>query len=378
MNVIYVCGKSNFFTKGYSGSVVHAMGIVDGLLKNNCEVELITGPGSDKYMPKNNKLKLITIPAKKNNYISEIVWRKKLLLKIKERIQECDILMLRYGFLNPLLTIKTARICKENRVKSVLELNSFGADHYDIEIFKQWIKVVENIIIKRYDYVYVVSEVQKKRIKEDNINNVITIPNATHNVEIANKYENKATRFVYMGGINGYYDYDEIINAFNEIKKKNIELAIYGGGKYYSDIKKKVIENTNIYLMGKYDNKRITKLVNRSNDILLLPTKKGSLAEIGSPTKLFEYMILGVPILASNVGQTSNIIKHKVNGYIYEAGNNRDLINKMNYLLNNKTERQRVGLNAHNEALVKHNWKNRMGNMLKEIMNIKDSNIKYK
>jgi glycosyltransferase involved in cell wall biosynthesis len=44
-----------------------------------------------------------------------------------------------------------------------------------------------------------------------------------------------------------------------------------------------------------------------------------------SPLKLFEYLAMGKPVVASDVGQISEVIRDGDNGVLFEAGNVRSL-----------------------------------------------------
>jgi glycosyltransferase involved in cell wall biosynthesis len=368
--IIYVCAKSYYFTEGYCGRVIHAKGIVEGLLANGCDVEIVSGLGISKYLEEHDQLTRTTIGEKRTNILEEVLWRKKLLKYLKNNIDKFDLLILRYAFSNPLLTFRISRLCKSNNCHSVIEVNSLGTDYKNkIKLFRRFIKRFEIYVLSYFDTIYVVSEEEKRRIEEiSSALNIVVIPNATHNRFLASESESDKIRFVYLGRLNHYYNFDEVLFSFKEVANdlsKTIELIIFGYGQNDVSLRVNAAKDSNIKMMGKYDNNTITNLVNRDTDIFLLPSKRGSSAEITSPLKLFEYLVLGAPILASNVGQITDIIQHKENGYIYEAGNISDLADKMRYLIDHKEERKDVGLKAHNEAIKKHTWENRMKKLLR-------------
>ena len=57
----------------------------------------------------------------------------------------------------------------------------------------------------------------------------------------------------------------------------------------------------------------------------------------GSPNVLYEALSAEVPIVASKIFATEELIENGVNGFLCNLDNNEDFIEKLNLLLNNKT-----------------------------------------
>jgi glycosyltransferase involved in cell wall biosynthesis len=65
-----------------------------------------------------------------------------------------------------------------------------------------------------------------------------------------------------------------------------------------------------------------------------------------SPLKLFEYMAAGRAVVASNAGQISQIIRHRVNGLLYEPGDRLGLLNCLRELRRDAALQEELGRNA--------------------------------
>lgn len=76
-----------------------------------------------------------------------------------------------------------------------------------------------------------------------------------------------------------------------------------------------------------------------------------------SPLKLFEYMATGKPVVASRIGQISEIIVDNENGMLFEAGDLHDLIQKSARLIENKDLREKIGKQARQSIEEKYSWK---------------------
>lgn len=75
-----------------------------------------------------------------------------------------------------------------------------------------------------------------------------------------------------------------------------------------------------------------------------------------SPLKLFEYLAMGLPVVASRVGQVADIIEHKVNGLLYPAENLDQLTEMLVALCKQPELRRRLGAAARHTAVTSHTW----------------------
>ena len=76
-----------------------------------------------------------------------------------------------------------------------------------------------------------------------------------------------------------------------------------------------------------------------------------------SPVKLFEYMGMGKPIVATNVGQQAEVIKHNHNGLLCEERQPEALADSIYQIYKDKDLAQRLGNQARIDAVEKHDWK---------------------
>lgn len=156
-----------------------------------------------------------------------------------------------------------------------------------------------------------------------------------------------------------------IITVANLLPKKNIEFifgiarilkeynfVVVGGGKEKDKLKKIVKDHNleNVELVGFKPPKEVNTLYQNSNCFLLT-----SFAE-GTPTVILEAMACGLPIVTSNAGGISNIIKDYENGFVIEDFNLASYIEKLKLLRNNKGLIKSI---CRNNALLaqNYNWK---------------------
>ena len=77
----------------------------------------------------------------------------------------------------------------------------------------------------------------------------------------------------------------------------------------------------------------------------------------GSPTKLFEYMAMGRPIVASNLGQIGEVLEHGKTGWLVEPGVVEALAAGIRSVAQDPDFRARLGAAARACALERHSWR---------------------
>ncbi|MFZ1809267.1 MAG: glycosyltransferase family 4 protein [Cyclobacteriaceae bacterium] len=78
----------------------------------------------------------------------------------------------------------------------------------------------------------------------------------------------------------------------------------------------------------------------------VLPTTRLMGHEEGCPVALLEAMASGVPCIASNVAGNIDLIKHSINGYLFEADEAPDLMNAILMMKNNYSLAKELGRQA--------------------------------
>lgn len=93
-----------------------------------------------------------------------------------------------------------------------------------------------------------------------------------------------------------------------------------------------------------------------------LPTEGASF--FGSPTKLFEYMAIGKPIVASNLGQIGEVLQHEVTAELVTPGDVDALARAMEKVLAMPDRGRALGVRALDTARRQHSWEQRAALLL--------------
>ncbi len=137
-----------------------------------------------------------------------------------------------------------------------------------------------------------------------------------------------------------------IIGCFNSLAEKypNIRLEIRGEGRFFKEIKEIADKGSSL---GKIILKEWIlpdKMAGylSSIDIGLLSLIQNSrFNQAKSPTKLFEYMAMAKPVVASDIGEAGQVIKDGHNGFL--AQTEQDFMDKLEKLILDQSLREKIG-----------------------------------
>jgi glycosyltransferase involved in cell wall biosynthesis len=110
-----------------------------------------------------------------------------------------------------------------------------------------------------------------------------------------------------------------------------------------------------IRFAGAIDHERVAEFVALA-DVAVAPYPRLPFAFYFSPIKLFEYMAAGRAIVASRVGQISEMLTDGVTGLLVDPGGNDELARAIGRLLRDPKLRQQLGNRAREKAEREHTW----------------------
>ncbi len=378
--VLYVLPKSKYFSEGKRGRVSHAMGVVRGLAKNGVKVSVLSGRGIGKFLKDSKFIDIHKIRGGGNGLIPALRWMVKLKKKMKyiiENKKKINNVLIRYSVSNSYIFSDLPYLYRECRW--IYEVNSLAYHQFKWlpKIIRQGVLGAEKKIINNFDKIYTVSTKSKKDIEGDSKhigNKVLCVPNGGPPPKwdkIREGEDSCRCRFVYLGVFQEYYEFKVLIQSFSRIVKRyrSVGLSFYGYGPEEKMIEVLSQGVKNVHLEGEFES--IDNLIYRGdinkNDILLLPYKENTLAEIGSPIKMGEYMSLGLPIIASDVGQPARILGLNDAAILYNAGENKSLTRAMRELVIDKKLRQKLSKRIRKMYCDKFTWSSRMAKLIDHL-----------
>jgi glycosyltransferase involved in cell wall biosynthesis len=155
-------------------------------------------------------------------------------------------------------------------------------------------------------------------------------PNFMKNKDLDQSDRKILNYFVFVGRIDSLKGINLLVDAWLEIK--DTVLYIIGNGPEYKALELKIKECNikNIKLLGFLPKDEIFVIL-RNAMSLIVPSQWYE----GFPMTIVESFSIGVPVLAGDIGNLSNIVTNGVNGIHFNYNSKEDLIDKVNFLIEN-------------------------------------------
>jgi glycosyltransferase involved in cell wall biosynthesis len=112
-------------------------------------------------------------------------------------------------------------------------------------------------------------------------------------------------------------------------KNSDQKLVIIGGGPLQGDVESVVKERNNIQYLGFQPREVIIDNLKRAKALVFTST-----CYEGFPLTILEAHATGTPVIASRIGGIPEIVKDKLNGLLFEPGDESSLIRSLNDLKN--------------------------------------------
>ena len=165
-------------------------------------------------------------------------------------------------------------------------------------------------------------------------------------------------RLIYAKGV------QDLISAFSKMKDTapEVKLLIVGDGPYRANLEKLAHQtdcHSSILFLGQKNQAELVEILS-TTDIFVNP----SYSE-GLPTSVMEAASIGLPIIATDVGGTREIIAMDKTGILVKAGDVGQLVEELCRLRTNAKLREKLGKNARIFAERKFNWDKITGEYIK-------------
>ncbi len=240
--------------------------------------------------------------------------------------------------------------------------------------FGHLLKWAEEIQWETSDAIFCISENVKKQMVKLNVNSdkIYVNPNGVNTdtfhpeIDGSNIHGelNLEDKFVlgYSGTFGHWHGVDYLAKSMKHILQEipHAYLLLVGDGILRPEIDKiieedNIGENTLITGMVPYDS--VPKYL-AACDVLLTPCVHNvGLDFFNSPIKLFEYMAMGKPVVATDVGQQGDVINNEMNGILCQEKSPQQIADAVVEIYNNPDLAQKISGQARKDAVEKHDWK---------------------
>jgi glycosyltransferase involved in cell wall biosynthesis len=216
-------------------------------------------------------------------------------------------------------------------------LKGWARDNWKTRWFKNpaVARAVERWIVPRMDHVIVVVEEQRERLIADGVEagRISVVTNAV-DMELFNTpippratwLDEPATyKLVYVGFITVERGLEDIVRAIALLRPRMpfIRFYIGGSGPHERRIRDLVAQQgveDFVQFLGFVPFNEIRLYVEKS-DLCVIPHVNNTFINTTMPNKLFQYMVMGKPVLVSDARPLARIVRESRSGFIFESGN---------------------------------------------------------
>lgn len=201
-------------------------------------------------------------------------------------------------------------------------------------------------------------------------NNIVILNNfpLLKSLNIKKKKRDKVEEItlVYAGVLTRDRGIKEMIDSIKYIE--NVKLLLVGSfdvSLFESEIKK--IATQKVKFIGKVSYDKVFHYLAEADIgmILLHPTPNNIAGISGRNNKIFEYMGMGLPIVASNLPGWKEVIEDGGYGITVNPLNPKEIAKGIEWLIKHPKEAGRMGENGRKAVLKKYNWENESKKLLK-------------
>jgi len=241
---------------------------------------------------------------------------------------------------------------------------------------------IEKFLCRRVTAILTVNHLMRKRFEKITAKPIYVVynyPELKHfNSTRASKKNNKENPIVIgrIGSIQPGVGIEESIEAVASFKNK-LSLKLLFVGKV-SDSYKETFDrllapiNVIVELVNDVPYFEVPNYYNQMDISLVLYGTKGITPYI-SPMKLFESMAMGVPVIATDVGEVRDIVESTNCGLVVAPGNSEAIVNALSKLVLNDASRHLMGDNGKKAAHLNFNWEVEQKKLLKMYSELKGS-----
>ncbi|MBN2463913.1 MAG: glycosyltransferase family 4 protein [Dehalococcoidia bacterium] len=224
-------------------------------------------------------------------------------------------------------------------------------------------KLIEKISLPFIDKVIIAEESYKKLYIK--YNNIILLRNypVLSLAQPSLIAKNKRPTIVYVGLISEKRGALELVESVRLLKRKNKDVLLNLAGFFQPtsleakmrNLLKRLRLNENINLLGYIKHDEIYNILSRCQIGLAIMYPEPNCIE-SLPTKLFEYMAAGLPLITSNFPLWKKIVEGNNCGLTVNPANSREIARAVEYLIEHPVEAKRMGEKGRKAVLEKYNW----------------------
>ena len=318
-----------------------------------------------------------SLPLKIFNFISYYIKEYRLLTNIFKE-EQFDIIQVRNDVFGALLAV---HIKRKYKIPFVFQY-SFPKGVYKVQkpekayslYFGKFESYVTKYILRKADLIFPISKWMESELIKESIpkSKMMPLPLGVNpelfspkkdGMKVREKYDlNSAEVILYVGTMDKLRELDIIIHAFLEVKehRNNVKLLMVGEGNdrtILEELASRFGIRNDVIFTGQVPYFNVPYFI-AASDICLCPVPPLSVYKVSSPTKMFEYMACGKPVVANEeIPEQKEVIEESGGGVLvkFEA---ESFANGIIELLGEPEKAKEMGRKGHNWVIKNRSYEN--------------------
>lgn len=233
---------------------------------------------------------------------------------------------------------------------------------------------VEVALARRAESTFAVSESVAARFRERGLEPIILSNYSIADLDIPYNPDRNARNLVLMAGsMRSFHGVGECIEAVSRVRERYPDVSLTLVGNVRGDLDACISrsgENGFITSTGFLPYRAMYERLSEGTAGLLVFQPTYYNISIGLPNKLFDYMLLGLPVIASDLPEIRMVVSRADCGILVDPGSVSDIADAIAYLFDHPKEARRMGANGRRAVLETYNWSRMEADLLQTYRNL--------
>lgn len=219
---------------------------------------------------------------------------------------------------------------------------------------------VEFTLARRAERTFAVSESVAARFRERGIEPAILSNYSIADLEIPYNSNRIGRNLMFMAGnMQSFHGVGECIEAVTRVRERYPDVSLTLVGNAREDLKERIsgfCRDGFVASAGFLPYRAMYEKLNEGVAGLLVFQPTYYNVSIGLPNKLFDYMLLGLPVIASDLPEIRTVVDRADCGILVDPGSVSEIADAIAYLFDHPKEARRMGANGRRAILETYNW----------------------
>lgn len=243
-------------------------------------------------------------------------------------------------------------------------------DYKELILGKYWIhpflrkvislvgSLLEKVFSLPFDKIIAATDGIKRYFRFHRVETIRNYPIISPLEKPINSKNNDIYKLIYVGGLSEEKGITEIVKALQYIRQEfRIKLLLAGSftNMAFEEKIKNIPEYKNVEYLGILPYEEVLEYL-RISDIGLICLKPIKRYFTSLPLKMFEYMLSGLPVIASNFPLWKEIVEKNNCGIMVNPLNPKEIAEKIEYLIDRPDILRKMGENGRKAVKENYNW----------------------